>query len=256
MLMGRTLKEEFSFMAGNLDMMGGLGPQSKTATQDEMLEANASKTVADMQDTTVSYTGAVLKSLLWFHHHHPTQVMESSYAPKGMPELGVRRLVYPNNPDVHQNRPGAMVRNVPWEALDVRVNPYSMQAQTPKSRLAQMNQVVTQIVLPMMQILQQAGVMFDANAYLKKVGEFMDLPDLADILTIADPPEQEGQGGGSGGGGGSDRPGPAPAQTERKYVRENRPGATSQGTTQNLVQQLMGVNPGGNAANKRPAQSA
>lgn len=245
LLMAQTLKQEFSFMAGNLDMMGGLSPQSKTLGQDQMLEANASKTVTDMQETTVAFTARALKALIWFHHHDPVRVMKTNYSVPGLPEMNETRHVFPNNPQLQGKLPqGAMVRNTDWEDMDVRVDPYSMQAQTPQSRLQAINQIVTTVVIPMMQILVQQGVSFDIVAYLRKVGQYLDLPDLQDILTIAEPPDM-------GQGDGPPEPGSTKApETKRTYERVSRSGQTQQGTNQNLVQQLMGVNPGGSRENK------
>src|SRR5207253_10472217 len=56
------LKQLFSSQAGNLDIMGGLSPQSKTAHQDAMLNQNSSQSIADMQDATVDRKSTRLNS--------------------------------------------------------------------------------------------------------------------------------------------------------------------------------------------------
>ena len=218
----------FSTMAGNMELMGGLSPQSKTATQDKMLNENASGTMASMQDTTVTYVSSVIKSLCWYYHHDPIQVQRSTFSIPSMPAISVERAITP------QQR-----LKVPWKDLQIKVDPYSMQHQTPQGRLQALDQLVQKTVMPMMQILQPQGITLDANAYLKKWGEYADDPDVAEILTITDPPAQE-----PGGGGGGPAPG-MPAETTRNYVRENMPGRTQQGDMLNSMNALKGMDTGG-----------
>src|ERR1019366_2660109 len=45
-----------SWLMGNLEVMGGLSPQGKTATQEKILNQNSSGSIADMQDATVQFS--------------------------------------------------------------------------------------------------------------------------------------------------------------------------------------------------------
>lgn len=226
------LIEKFSWLAGNLDMIGGLSPQSKTLGQDKMLEANASATVTDMQDHTTTFAGEVIKSLCWYWQHDPAKIMRITHSVAGVPEISKQIQVGPQRRQAQR-----------FEDLEIQVDPYSMQAATPQSRMAALQQVVQQVVIPMSQMLQSQGVVFDVNAYLQKMAKYMDMPDLSEIITIQEPPQQEEAG--AGGAGGPDKP-PMPQETTRNYVRENRPGRTEKGNNMNLMNSLMGVNPGGN----------
>lgn len=226
-----ALKEVFSWSAGNLDMLGGLGPQSHTATQDELLSKSAGGQVQDMQETTVTFTAQVVKSLLWYWHHHPSLRMNAPLKLPGTDFETVRRV----GPQRRQS--------VRLADIKVRVDPYSLRHQTPEGRLQGMQQVVTQVVLPMMQLMQQQGISLDLNAYLSKVGQFMDDPDLAEILTIVEPPEQGGPGGGQAGGAGGM---PSPGQTTRRYERVSRSARTQGGTAMDMANRLMNSAPSGN----------
>ncbi len=226
-------KEFFSWEAGNLDMLAGLSPQSKTATQDELLAKSAGAQVSDMQKATLKHTSQVVKALLWYWHHHPTLNMQVHQSIPGT-GLSIPRRASPKDRG-----------NVRLADMDIRVDPYSLTEQTPESRLAAMQQVVQTTVLPMMQLMVQQGITLDLNQYLTKVGQFMDDPDLAEILTIMEPPTG-GEGGGSSNGGPA--PGNAatmPSQTTRTYNRVSSPGRTPSGDARNLASTLMGANPGG-----------
>lgn len=191
----------FNKLAGNLEMQGGLGPQSKTLGQDRMLKENASQTVNDMQQTTVDFTADIVESLCWFWHHDPFNTMKTVHPLPGLPGMSIDRKVTPQ-----QRSQGK------FEDMKVKVDPYSLQYSTPQSRIQAINQVVQTIILPMQQMLQQQGVMFDINAYLTKIGKYMDLPDLAEIVTMQEPPQQEpSQDQASG-----------PSQTTRTYQRQDQ----------------------------------
>ena len=57
--------------AGNLDLLGGLSPQSDTVGQDELLASNASKRIADMQDRVTEFTTRIVKDLAWYLWNDP-----------------------------------------------------------------------------------------------------------------------------------------------------------------------------------------
>ncbi len=219
---GVHMADKFGYQAGNLDMMGGLSPQSKTLGQDRMLQENSSRAVAELQDTTIRFTAEVGKALLWYWWHDPVRVMKVNHSLPGLPEMSIQRSV------------GPAQRQGDFEDLDIRVDPYSMQHSTPSSRLQALNQVVQTIIIPMTPILQQQGIVFDANAYLKKVGDYTDMPDLADIITIQDPPAPETQLS----SGGGDAP-TMPQETTRNYVRRSLGGNTPENRQAQMMNGLM-----------------
>jgi len=230
------LKEDFSWLAGNLDSLGGLSPQAKTATQDKMLEANSSGHVAAMQKATTSFTSGLFNSLCWYWWYHPALDMKTKVSVKGVPDVWSQSNVTP------QDR-----QKTKWDDLEVAVDPYSFQHQTPEARLTAMNNVVQQVVMPMAQLLQQQGITFDMHAYLSKMGKYLANPDIGELMTIQEPPADQG----SGGGGGGDQPG-MPANTTRTNIRENRSEVTPLGKNKAEMQALLGTNPGGNPNSGQP----
>jgi hypothetical protein len=233
---GIAMRDLFSWLSGNLDMMGGLSPQSKTLGQDKLLAENASAGVSDKQDQTVRFVSSVVKSLCWFYHHHPRQTMKVQHEVQGLPEYNFTRKVGP------QQR-----QQVPWDDLGVKVDPYSLRHQTPEARAQALVQMTTQVVMPMMQIAQQQGIALDLHALLGKLGRYMDMPDLAEILTIQEPPAQD-----PGSAPSTDGPG-MPSQTKRTYERVNRSQQTGPSQSTSLQQALLGRNPGGQ--NGKPAMN-
>lgn len=238
------LAQKFSYQAGNLDGMGGLSPQSKTLGQDRMLAETSSKAIADKQATTVDFVTRVCTALLWFHHNDPMRVYQHEHKVDGYEKPKLRE-VFPAGAKDAMGDDRILRRDARFEELGVRVDPYSMQHATPSSRLQFLVQTVTQIIAPMLPMLQQQGIALDLNTLLKKIGEFADQPDLAEVLTIQEPPQDPS------GGGAPDGP-PKPAVSQRTYTRENVPMRTQQGDSLNLRNAMMGVNTG-EAARKAQA---
>jgi hypothetical protein len=221
--LNEMVKQWTSYMAGNLEMMGGLSPQSKTATQDKMLHENASMTLADMQERTVTYTSKLVNNLCWFWHHHPVTTMKSLWHPPGLPEHAIQRILKP-----------ADRQKVPWADLGILINPYSLQHQTPQAQLTAINNVVQNIVTPLMPLLQQQGIYFDLAKYLAIVAKYGNLTELPDILTIGTPPSPDGNAAGP-----QSTPSTLPAQTSRETTRRSLGGDTNEARSAAIQNQAL-----------------
>lgn len=230
----------FNQLGGNLALLSGSAPQAKTATQDKMLNENAGTGVADKQDTTLTFVSNVLESWIWFHHYDPYTVQRTVST---VGEKDIVRDIYPNQPEYtdpeaegYQGRP-LHVRESRWEDLRVRVDPYSMQHQTPQTKMNFLITTVTQLITPILPLLQQQGISIDMNTFLKKIGEYADQPDLDEVLTIMEAPAE-------GAGGGSHERTMAPS-THRTTERVNRSEQTQDSANRNMVTGLLGLNTGG-----------
>ncbi len=209
LLMADLLQKLFDFMAGNLSAIGGLAPQSKTASQDKMLAESSSRTVGDMQDTTIRWVSRVFKALHWYYWKHPEKVMASEFKAPGSPEYGITRRVYPGGAEDEMGRPRPLRRD--GKMPKVRVDPYSLAHKTPETRMAFLDATVASIT-PMMPLLQQQGVMFDGAKYMQMKAKFGQEPEIAEIFTVQEPMEPEG----------TAHDGPKmPANTSREYIRRS-----------------------------------
>lgn len=218
-------KDLFVYLGGNLDSLGGLAPQAGTLGQDQMLEKNASSVVSDLQDRVVSYAEGVLRGLGWYWWNDPFQTMRSVYRVPGSPDIAIERQITPE-----QRAAGK------FEDLDLDIDPYSMQPDTPQSRLNTLNQVVQGIIMPSMELLQQKGIEFDIAEYLKKVAHYTNTPDLEELVTISDLPEQKA---GPEEEEGADYVSTAPASTTRRYVRESSGGSNTRGAKDSAMMQAL-----------------
>lgn len=219
------LRAVFNEIGGNLALLGGISAQSDTAAQDKMLNANAGSGVADKQGEVMSFVESTINALCWYWHHDPFNVMRVSHSVPGAPEISITRQVTPEQR-----------AETSWEDLSIKIDPYSMQYETPTQRTQMLNGIMQSIVLPLLPVLQQQGISVDLNRYLQILAEY-NVPDLVDVITINEPSPVKG---------GSNGPQPGQPIGERTYVHESRPGRTQQGDTMNRINTLMGVNPGGN----------
>lgn len=205
-------RNSWNMQAGNLDLQAGTAPQSRTASQDKMLNENAGAMVAALQSRVTSYAAGVGSALAWFYHHSPYLEMDSEYVHPGLPDWAAI-----NRPVTPQDR-----MKIPWGDLRIRIDPYSMPFSSPSQQLATLNAVL-QNVMPMMPLLQQQGKVPDIDFYLRKVAEYTAQPDIAQLFRLSEPTLQEAAGGGA-----EEMPHMLPGATSRTYERRSV-GQESQG---------------------------
>jgi hypothetical protein len=221
-----ALIDRLSWLVGNLELLGGLGPQSGTAKQDELLNENSSTTTQNMQQRTMNGIISVANALAWFWYHDPYKVMSVTYYLPGSPQVNAPIQVHPHPaasgeaPD-----PNKMYRNWKFEDLNLHIDPYTVQYQSPQQRQAAIDATVQNVIMPMMAILQANGVQFDVRAYLEKKAKMQQMPDLMELVKMVrtqvqgtSPEQQQGN-----------EPTAAvkPANTTRNYTRRSEPGTSA-----------------------------
>ena len=231
-------KDMFSWLAGNLDSLGGLGASSETVGQDAMLASASSRRISHMQDAVMLWTKRVLTDFGFYAWTDPLETYQAILTPKGFDNI--KTELTPEEREAHS-----------FYHHEIDIRPYSMAFQSPSERLAQINQIVQGIVLPTLPILQQQGLMLNMPGLMSLYARYADLPELKDVVVPVEPietPAQGPQGGMSPGQQQEQEPGTdgrlsqSPV-THRTNERVSRPGATRQGAEQSLVQTMMGGNP-------------
>jgi len=223
------LKELFSWAAGGLDALAGLGPQAKTATQEKLLHESANRQVTDMQAVTGRFIAGVLRAWCWYWWMDPVKTIKTTYEVEPGSEFSVPVDVTPEQ---------RMQGN--FNEFDIQMDPFSLSFTSPAAMDQELDQLVMQIILPLMPLLQQQGIVFDANEYLSLKAKYRNNPDFTRIISIQNMPMQEAEGE-------SHEAKPGSPVTSREYVRKSESEATPQGQAQNMIAQLMtGNSQGGN----------
>ena len=224
------LRQMFSYQAGNLDVLGGLGPQTSTVGQERLLAESASKRMSDMQGRMMSFTKGVVRSLAKYLWYDPFITIPLIKREPGI-ELGITVEWGP------EEREGDFV-------YDIDIAPYSMKDESPGDKLNVIMQFLNTMA-PFMPMMEQQGLAFDFEGIARKFAQYTNMNDLDEIMTfLGEPLQQDGQPMYSGGG----EPRQAPVTT-RNTVRTNRPGATRGGQEQAMMSALMGQG-------QQPAQGA
>jgi len=217
-----VVKDLFAYLGGNLDMLGGLGPQSETLGQDQLLSASASMRVQKMQKSTILFTQAVIEDLLFYLWTDPYIILPATKKVKGYDDVTVSAPLHPHE------------RENDFLELNVKIEPYSMQHQTPEAKLQGLRTIFMELIAPFVPMMQAQGITVDFEALFRTIGKLGNLPELNDILIYSSANyEREPVG---------QMPTKAPVTT-RNYTRRSIPGATNQGKSQIMQQALFGGKP-------------
>ena len=193
----------FNFVSGNPEQMSGSKSSAKTATQAEILQANATVSIEDIRGIVYERTSQVSRKIAWYLHYDPLIQVPLVRRQTGGQEVQV--WLTP------EQRQGDFL-NYTFKLL-----PKSMQKLDPIIRTKRIiefaSNVIPQAVMAAQSMLMM-GLPFNLQRYLTKVAEELDIGDW--IMDMFDDPEfrarlqlqlllgpmspQKGQVGQSGGG--------------------------------------------------------
>lgn len=191
----RTL---FNLVSGNIESLGGLGAVSDTLGQDKMVNANAGARLQTMQEETEAFSSGIIRDLGWYLWEDPFIELPLTKRVPGT------KIEVPFTFD-QESKDGTFFD------YNFEIIQHSLRKPTPQERLASINQVLTQIIIPLMPVMQQQGIAFDFEKYLKTASKYMHIPELQEMLIYAAEKHP----------GGEPVTSAKPAGTERRYVREN-----------------------------------
>lgn len=217
------LNNLFSRHAGNLDILGGLSPQANTLGQEELISKTASKRMNEMQDRTQEFALRVCSDLGW-HLWHDKFITLPMF--KRIQNTNIDIPMYFSPED----------READYYEYTIDIHPYSMQEQSPYSKLQTIQNFFGQILAPFAGQLQQAGMTINWEGLIRTYAKYSNLAELEDILEFAQlMPQMMGASEPQAAG--------KPAHTKRTYERVNRPGVTASAQNAIMSAALMGGTP-------------
>lgn len=221
MALATFLQGEYDRLAGNLQTMGGLGTQAATLGQEELLQGNVSKNVADMRMSVVSFASDCILDLGRLMWEDQTLELRTS-VPVGNSGIEVSSDW---TPDYRQGE---------FEDYEFRVEPYSMVFKTPEQKLQELFQVLREIA-PLWPMFQASGATMDCEAIIDEIARLKNRPEFRRFITFANPADI------LGGDQNTIRQSP---HTTRETIRKNvSGGGTEQARNNALIQTLMGGKP-------------
>lgn len=208
-----NMMDHFNSLAGNLSALAGLSPQADTLGQERLIHGAVSGRVAQMATRVTDAVVTLIRDLgrmLWDD--------EVNTIPGEVQFEGLDGY-YAESDWMPGDREGG------FDDYNITIDVYSMSYKSPTERARAILELVTQVYVPMSQMLMMQGGTIDMQQLNETLAELMDLPRLKDIVKFTKPIDM-GMGGEMGGGGG----GP----TTREYVRRSA-GNNDQG--RNVSQQ-------------------
>ncbi len=226
------IKDLFAYLAGNIDALGGLGPQANTLGQEQLLTSVASRRIEDMRDITTEATTEVMEAIGGYIFDDP----HANY--KFIKRIGGRGL---EGVDININFTSAEKDGTLGD-FALEILPNSMQQLTPAERLKTITQVIERFAIPLLPLLQQQGKGLDMDELMDIIARYSGVHELRSIIIDVEPAEPQS---------GETRQSP---NTTRTNIRQNIPGATRSGKDAVLTQALLGAGaqPAENATLTRP----
>ena len=207
-------------LAGNLDALGGLGPQADTLGQEQLINATSSKKVDSMEYRVNRMVQEVLKALAFFLFDDPLIDLPLVKRSGGV-DIPTRFSQFQMEGDFFE--------------YNIDIEPLSMRPKSAQQQLGGLMQVLQQFVLPLLPMFQQEGKTVDVERTMEIFAELSDIPQLREVIV-----DSQGQFLGDNFQQVGERPLQSPVTT-RITERINRPGATQSGKSEGLIGMLLGA---------------
>jgi hypothetical protein len=225
-LLGMLLqtRELASIIGGNTDVLAGLGAQAPTATQEQMVNQQAGGKIALHEVDTADFQQEVFEAIRWYIYHE----QEVPIPLVGEVENTDIRFPTSFNAAKAEMLPGT------FNAFQLKIEPYTEIYQSPTQRFQSLMMLWERLIMPAV----QAGIIDstpDINALLGIAAQYLNMPEIKQLLREVSPEEQAMMSGGEA------RQSPT---TTRNYIRRSAPGPTRAGNAMQAMT-MMGASKNG-----------
>jgi len=162
--------------AGNLTAMLGLGAQSDTVGQEQLIHSAGSRKGGQMQYRVLEATTRLISclgSMLW---------------KDGYKEIAGTYEVPGKNGEAYDStwKPGD--REGTFLDYNFDINVHSMSYQPPAKKIESINMLLTQVYIPMMQAVMEQGGQIDFMRLTEIYADLLNLPRLKEVVTFSNRP--------------------------------------------------------------------
>jgi len=217
------IKDLFTYFAGNLDALGGLGALSDTVGQDKMMSEAASTRLNQMAERTVDFAKGIFKSLAWYEWTNPVSERLIQKEVKGANIVLERKWS-------RETMKGDFID------YNFEIDVYSMQDDSPSTKMQKLGTAIERFIFPMLEPMMQQGARINFKGLVDTIAHLGNIPELADLIEFAEPVEADAPKGDPK----ARHEKTLPNNTHRTYERINRPGATRHGKDDVMTRLLMG----------------
>jgi hypothetical protein len=171
------VKRQFSEQAGSLDLLSGTGSNTPTATQAELLNANSSVRLSDMQNAVYTFTKGISRDLAYHLHTDPLiNLPLTKRQPTVDPVTGMGQM---EEVQVHFSPD---VRAGTWLDYNIDIKPYSMARPDPNTQVRRRLEFATNVIPAGAQAVALLGPGFNIGAFLRRMAEEVGLDDADEFI--------------------------------------------------------------------------
>jgi len=221
-----AVQEEYDRFAGNLRAMGGLGQQTDTVGQEQIVQGSVSRMEDDMRLSVTIFAAECCYDLGYLMWNDENLKISAS--------VEVANGVHVDSSWPAEDENGERVRAGEFEDYDFRVEPYSMVYKSPSQKLSELFATLDKLA-PLWPMFQASGASLDVRELLQIITDLQNRPELNRIITFATPASE------LGGDQNTIRQSPV---TSRETVRRNVPTGGTAESRSSILQQVLN---GGNA---------
>lgn len=160
-------KQQFSDMSMNISLLSGMATGEPTATQAEMVQANVSVRLADMQNMVYQFAAESMGDLVFFLHTDPLIELPLVKRTRGLDE----QVFY--TPEMREGD---------WADYNLKVQPFSMARQDPNMKVRRIMEFASNVIPALTSAQQMLGPAFNLEAALNMLGREMGIEDLEEII--------------------------------------------------------------------------
>jgi hypothetical protein len=219
--MALQTRELASIIGGNTDVLAGLGAQTPTATQEQMVSGAAAGKVQLHEVDTADFQVEVFEAIRWYLYHEQQDPIPIVKEVEGTDI----RIASEFSAERAATMPGR------FNSYLMKIEPYTDVYRSPEQRFQTLLSLWERLIMPAV----QTGVVDstpDMNRLLEIAAQYLDLPEIRGLLRPVLPEEQQMSG--------EARQSP---NTTRNYVRRSAPGPTRSGNAMTAMQ-MMGTGNG------------
>lgn len=174
-------RQLFNRAAGNPDALSGLQPQSDTATQDKLLYGAVTAHVRKMQEKVTAFLTKVVDAIAFYLYTDPVTVYQVE-------------VPLPGNLGALQETITPEQRKAAWQNFQIHCEVYSAPPRSPQERAQKTMMFLQTAVFPLLPILQQQGMMLDAQGLVRMLARDLGLSEeLGNIIIFAAPNDPQQQ---------------------------------------------------------------
>lgn len=220
-----SVKEMFSYLSGNLDVIGGLGTVADTLGQEKLVASANSQRLNAMSDRTIDTVLEVIKALAHYRYSDDLVNMDIVRTIPGT-DIRVPTSYTP------RDRKGRFIDYA------FSIEPYSMRLRTPKEKQMEIWDFLNRLT-PFMPMIQMSGKVLDWDGIFETQADLSGIPEIKRFIVDAGMPADSSQL--------HEMSRQAPV-TERINTRVNAGGSRPQGGAGDLIQNALAA--GGNGTGR------